>query len=166
MASGPGSGQNGHVRKRRAPTRRAGSGDNHEARIAILEHRFPETLQARCSTCGEVARARDGEWREVVLSAPGSGIVTTHVFRCNGCDKSGERYAGSSIVAVPRQARGTLSALQESLSETEAEGGDIEALPAVEEASDPRRREAPGLEDAEEQHETPRARRGRVRARR
>ncbi|MGH2768470.1 MAG: hypothetical protein ACRDIF_05880 [Actinomycetota bacterium] len=91
----------------RRPPRRAGSGDNHEARLAIIEQRFPEALQARCSWCGRVHAARQGLWIEVLLSAPGAGVTSTHVFRCLACEVTDSTHSPSGVVAIPRQARGT-----------------------------------------------------------
>jgi hypothetical protein len=75
--------------------------------LAILEQRFPETMQARCSWCGDVQIARDGTWVEVFVSSPGTGVASTHVFRCRLCvhTESKGRGVGTGIVAVPRKAR-------------------------------------------------------------
>ncbi len=64
-------------------------------------------MQARCSWCGQVQIARDGTWVEVFLSSPGTGVASTHVFRCSLCvhTESKGRVVGTGIVAVQRRAR-------------------------------------------------------------
>lgn len=91
--------------KRQSPLVRAGSGDSHEARIAVLEQRFSDEMKARCSWCNAVKSARDGEWLEVVFSSPGTGIRPAHVFRCLGCEGATAGLSGSRVLAVPSGAR-------------------------------------------------------------
>lgn len=90
--------------KRQAPIVRAGSGDSHEARLAVLEQRFSDDIQARCSWCSQVASAKQGEWLEIIISTPGTGIRPAHVFRCMGCEAAPETVSGG-MVAVPSGAR-------------------------------------------------------------
>lgn len=90
--------------KRQPPTIRAGSGDSHEARLAVLEQRFSDDMQARCSWCNHVRSAKQGEWIEVVISSPGTGVRPAHVFRCMGCEAAPVNVTGG-LVAVPSGAR-------------------------------------------------------------
>ncbi|MGH2771774.1 MAG: hypothetical protein ACRDIU_01350 [Actinomycetota bacterium] len=91
--------------RRQPPVLRAGSGDTHDARVAVLEKRFSEEMQARCSWCNRVSGARLGQWIEVFLSTPGSGIAPAHVFRCESCETAtAGALAGSSVLMVPRRA--------------------------------------------------------------
>lgn len=92
------------MNKRQPPIVRAGSGDSHEARLAVLEQRFSDDMQARCSWCNQVASAKQGEWLEVLISSPGTGIRPAHVFRCLGCEGAPAAVRGG-IVAVPSGVR-------------------------------------------------------------
>lgn len=92
------------MNKRQPPIVRAGSGDSHEARIAVLEQRFSDDMQARCSWCNQVACAKEGEWLEVIISTPGTGVRPAHVFRCLGCEAAPQGFSGG-IVAVPSGGR-------------------------------------------------------------
>lgn len=90
--------------RRQPPVLRAGSGDTHEARVAVLEQRFSDEMRARCSWCNQVSAARAGQWIEVFLSTPGSGIAPAHVFRCETCENATfESLAGSSLLMVTRR---------------------------------------------------------------
>jgi len=96
----------GDVSHRQRPLIRAGSGDVHEARLAVLEGRFSEETKARCSWCNQVRQAKLGEWLEILISSPGTGIRPACVFRCLECEAAPISVASrSGIVAVPRGAR-------------------------------------------------------------
>jgi hypothetical protein len=49
--------------------------------MAIIEGRFPEGMTARCSWCGTVQLANDGEF--LAIRIPGTG--PSRVFRCGSC---------------------------------------------------------------------------------
>ncbi|MGI8426974.1 MAG: hypothetical protein ACR2FO_07030 [Actinomycetota bacterium] len=93
------------VSRRQRPLVRAGSGEVHEARLAVLEGRFSEDTKARCSWCNIVRQAKQGEWLEILISSPGSGIRPAYVFRCLECEAAPVSAATTGIVAVPRGSR-------------------------------------------------------------
>lgn len=111
---------------RQSPIIRAGSGDSHEARIAVLEQRFSDDMRARCSWCNDIRGAREGQWIEVLLSTAGTGITSSHVFRCLDCDPALAEAGATSFVAVPR--RSLRNAAAEELPSGPI-SGDLDAIP-------------------------------------
>ncbi|MEA2505667.1 MAG: hypothetical protein QOH48_285 [Actinomycetota bacterium] len=61
--------------------RRLSEPEAHRGRMAIIEGRFPEGMTARCSWCGTVQPANDGEF--LAIRIPGTG--PSRVFRCGNC---------------------------------------------------------------------------------
>lgn len=61
--------------------RRIRGPEAHNARMALIEGRFPDGMNARCSSCSEIRPVSEGEFVEVRL--PGTGH--TQVFRCAEC---------------------------------------------------------------------------------
>ncbi|MEA2433321.1 MAG: hypothetical protein QOG54_778 [Actinomycetota bacterium] len=55
----------------------------HRGRVAIIEGRFPEGMQARCAWCGKVEVVNEGEM--VDTDRPGSG--PSRIFRCASCSE-------------------------------------------------------------------------------
>ena len=53
----------------------------HRGRVALIEGRLPEGMQARCGWCRNVSDASEGEF--VAVKAPGAGA--SRVFRCASC---------------------------------------------------------------------------------
>jgi DNA-directed RNA polymerase subunit RPC12/RpoP len=61
----------------------------HRGRVAIIEGRFPEGMQARCAWCGKVALVEEGEMRDTSRHASGPA----RVFRCADCSSKEESAA-------------------------------------------------------------------------
>ncbi len=53
----------------------------HRGRVAVIEGRYPEGMQARCVWCREVKDVNEGE----LVTAMTKGVGATHLFRCGDC---------------------------------------------------------------------------------